>query len=372
MSDSSGGFVPVPELFVPNRSLTLIFASFAGLYTGPSDDLWIPVHQNITQPFMNNGTNVTNSFPVQEWAPDNPLSVLACVEQQQFCNPSFLGGENCTEMLSPDDFLISGPGLMAEIGASDRQLLIASTIYTAASQSTFYNTVRNLDVPLLADRFAAGSVSVPLPKNQWELEVQNWFQIGLNNVQRMVVNSATGPPAQFPQYSFNQTKSLALEWMCGNQIIRREDFTSFSTLVIALIFSLGGAVIALSWFLENIVGWVRTKFNGDLWRQEKWWMDGTLQLQRAAFETSGLGGVWRVGMEDIPISGKGKVFPGLGVGCEGKVGYTRLGAGGRVDSNWEFGCRGENSDDAVRKGSFEPRVNGKGRYWGSPSKAGFF
>jgi hypothetical protein len=212
-------------------------------------------------------------------------------------------------MLSPDDFLNLGPALMASIGANDRQRIISSTIYNAASLSTFYYTVLSLESPLLADRLAGGGVSIPLPDNQWELEVQNWFQIGLNNVQRMVVSSAAGPPGQFAQYTFNQSRSPALQWMCENQIIRRDDFTSFSTLAIAFIFGLGGAVIVLSLFLENIVGWIRIKFNGDLWRQEKWWMDGTLQLQRAAFENSGLGGVWRVGVEDIPISGKGKCFP---------------------------------------------------------------
>jgi hypothetical protein len=265
---------------------------------------------------------------------------------------------------------------MAEIGANERQVLVSSTIYKAASLSTFYYTVLSLDSPLLANSFAAGGVSVPLPNNQWELEVKNWFQIGLNNVQRMVVNSATGPPGQFAQYTFNQTRSPALQWMCENQIIQRDDFTNFSTLAIALIFSIGGIVILLSLFMESLVGWARIRFNGDLWRQEKWWMDGTLQLQRAAFENSGLGGVWRVGMEDIPISGKGKVFPGLGMGkvewSGGKTGYMRLAAGGRVEGSWELGSRGESLGEIGRKGSFEPRVNGKGKYWVSPRKAGFF
>jgi hypothetical protein len=279
-------------------------------------------------------------------------------------------------MLSPDDFLKAGPELMTEIGAGDRQKIVASTIYTAASLSTFYYTVLSLDVPLLADGLAAGGVSVPLPDNQWELEVKNWFQVGLNNVQRMVVNLATGPPGQFAQYTLNQARSPALQWMCESQITQREDFISFSTLAIALIFGVGGTVILFSLFLENLAGWARIRFNGDLWRQEKWWMDGTLQLQRAAFENSGLGGVWRVGMEDIPISGKGKVFPGLGMGKVewgvGKTGYVKLAAAGKAEGNWEFGCRGENGEELGRKGSFEPRVNGKGRYWGSPNKTGFF
>lgn len=136
----------------------------------------------------------------------------------------------------------------------------------------------------------------------------------------MVVNSATGPPGQFAQYTFNQTKSPALQWTCENQIIQREDFTSFSTLAMGVIFGLGGMVIGLSLFLETLVGWFRIRFNGALWRQEKWWMDGTLQMQRAAFEGVGLGAVWRVGMADVHISGSDIVFPGLRMGREEWVG----------------------------------------------------
>lgn len=73
--------------------------------------------------------------------------------------------------------------------------------------------------------------------------------------------------------------------------------------------------------------------------------------------------------------GKGKMFPGLGVGkvdwSGGKIAYTRLGEGAR-SGVWEYACRGTGEDDMVRKGSFEPRVNGKGEYWSSPNKAGFF
>jgi hypothetical protein len=77
-----------------------------------------------------------------------------------------------------------------------------------------------------------------------------------------------------------------------------------------------------------------------------------------------------------PYFEKGNVSPGLGMGKVGwgggKTGYTKLEVDGRAERNWEFGCRGENRDGLGRKGTFEPRVNGKGNYWGSPNKAGFF
>jgi hypothetical protein len=67
---------------------------------------------------------------------------------------------------------------------------------------------------------------------------------------------------------------------------------------------------------------------------------------------------------------------GMGMGkvewSDRNTGYTKPAAGGRTEGNWEFGCHGENRDELCRKWTFEPRVNGKGKYWGSPNKGGFF
>jgi hypothetical protein len=68
-------------------------------------------------------------------------------------------------MLSPNQFLNAGLALRAEVGENDRQQIIESTIYIAASLSTFYYTVLDLDIPLLADNLAAAGVSVPLADN---------------------------------------------------------------------------------------------------------------------------------------------------------------------------------------------------------------
>jgi len=70
-------------------------------------------------------------------------------------------------------------------------------------------------------------------------------------------------------------------------------------------------------------------------------MDGTLPMQRAGFEGMGLGGVWRVGMADVHISGSDIVFPGLRMEMEecvgGKAGYRKLGGGGNTGGSWEYG-----------------------------------
>ncbi|CZR69594.1 uncharacterized protein PAC_19494 [Phialocephala subalpina] len=257
------GFTPIPGLLGPGRSITIVFAMFNGLYSGPSDDLWLPAHK----PFIN---------------------VLACTEQHQFCNPSptFNGSQRCTPLQSIDQYELNGliesqPGAPPSILDNQFQRAIAKIIRTAAYGSSWYFTITNLESSLLANDLAAQKSSLPLAVNQWVLEAQNWFSIGVANLQRMVVDVATGPPGANARFTKGQADSDAgLKQYCGNQVIQREDFTNFSVLAIWLIFALGGMVIIISLFLE--------------------WL-------RMAYEEVGLGR-WSRGAEDVPITERGEEF----------------------------------------------------------------
>jgi hypothetical protein len=41
--------------------------------------------------------------------------------------------------------------------------------------------------------------------------------------------------------------------MCGNQVVQRDDFASFSTLGIVLVFLLGGFLLVLDVFLDQLI-----------------------------------------------------------------------------------------------------------------------
>jgi hypothetical protein len=122
------------------------------------------------------------------------------------------------------------------------------------------------------------------------------------------------PPPQYTQYvAQNESKNnQGLKWLCGSQIIRRSDYTNFSTLAIGLVFGLGSLVIVVSLSLETVVGYVRLKWRKGRWRQRAWWAEGTLQLQRRAFEGMGIKD-WEFGEWDrVPVTGKGRVWSALG------------------------------------------------------------
>lgn len=137
-------------------------------------------------------------------------------------------------------------------------------------------------------------------------QTENWFAVSMANLQRYVVNVATGPPGVDAQYTYGQTDGDTSEQKyCASQIVRRQDFTNFGVLAIAIIVSLGGAIICISLFLETLVGHLQFRFKRGLYHQVRWQLDSTLQLQRMAFEEAGLG-TWSGGADDVPVTEKGE------------------------------------------------------------------
>jgi hypothetical protein len=189
--------------------VTLVFVSFAGSYTGPSDDLWHSAHRtaNATTNLRGNET-----FVIPQYSIDRDVSVLACAEQHQYCNPSpsLNATHKSTPFLAIDQFLfddlVGGPELEA-IGVNDIQRNIATIIHTSAYNSKFDSIIGQLNPPILAVGVASQGASPALPSNQWILEAENWFSISLNNIQRLIVGAATGPPGSDAQYTSGQADS---------------------------------------------------------------------------------------------------------------------------------------------------------------------
>ncbi|KAF8865654.1 hypothetical protein BDZ45DRAFT_796456 [Acephala macrosclerotiorum] len=306
------GFTPIPALYAPNRSITLVFAEFTGVYLGPSDDLWLPAHHITPAVVSTEGNNTSENL----FLPDNVFNVLACTEQHQFCNPSLPGNESqqCTPLQSIDQFTYGygfvRPGTQEPepLYSNPLQHSLMRIIRSAAYSSSWSYILGSLEPSLLADSLASDKLSLPLPSNQWILEAENWFEVSMANMQSFMVNTATGPPGSDAQYTSGQANSdSGLKQYCESQIIQREDFTSFSVLTIVLIFALGGAVICVSLFLETLVGYLQLRFKRGPYHQVRWQLDSTLQLQRMAFEEVGLGR-WRGGADDVPVTEMGEEF----------------------------------------------------------------
>lgn len=297
-------FTPIPALSPGNSTLTLTYAVFFYGYTEPSDDLWLSAHIPTNLTFMNSYGNKTN---ITLYEKDEPVSVLACLEQQQFCNPSsqLSKAPRCTPFWSM--YYTPTEEEFDEVFNNEHQKTIAKAVLFQSSYSAF-NYAMNM-VPLLARNLYGDEMSLPLASDQWVLEVTNWFTVGLAQVQRLMLEYITGP--SLPEYlqiavrdQLHNDTNLA--WLCGSQIIRHSDFTNFRTISFAMIFAFGVIIFVVNQSLETVVGWFRSRWRSGRWRQRAWWAEGTLQLQRRAFESMGVKD-WELDEWDrVPVTEKGR------------------------------------------------------------------
>ncbi|KAF8848252.1 hypothetical protein BDZ45DRAFT_810932 [Acephala macrosclerotiorum] len=122
-------------------------------------------------------------------------------------------------------------------------------------------------------------------------------------MERYLAGTATGPPGRFAKYTANAAENdSSIQWYCNNFILRDNSYTFFSVLAISLMLGFGGLVTCSSLYLEVIVGWIhaRSKSKRGHCRRMYWRLDSALQLQRMAFEETGLG-TWERCIGDIPI-----------------------------------------------------------------------
>lgn len=304
--DGLPSFTPIESLSVPNQTLNLIFVTFSGIYTNTSGDLWIPAHQKTTF-----GTKLgANGFTQTVYGPDNPISVLACTEQHQFCNPNRGPSDvRCTPMLPLgvliDSWTTESFGYFDPVFDNYNQRATLGAIAYGAQEAQLAILAPSFNTPpLLADDLRDGILSLGIPDDQWIQESDHIFAMSMNTVQRWATEFVTGPPAPYSQYTATAGYSMidsSTEWICKNQIIRDARYTSFSILWISLIFGLGGLIILVSLNLETVVSYFQRRYRRGLYQQVRWQLDSTLQLQRMAFEEAGFG-EWEGGANEIPTT----------------------------------------------------------------------
>lgn len=161
---------------------------------------------------------------------------------------------------------------------------------------------------LLASSYLYQWSSLPLQDDQWILELSNWFSTSLIALQLF---STSYIQTSSPQWDMLNTKkdppAADQEWMCSNQIVRRDDHTSFNVLSLTIIIGVGCLIIIIvNLTVKRLVKRLQPKTPENLFRSQDWTTQGTLQLQRLAYEKHGLGH-WE-GDGDFPLTSPGERF----------------------------------------------------------------
>ena len=236
----SGEFVPILGLQQKSADLILSFLSFSGNYLEPIDDPWFSAH------LQHQINNTKYPYIDTQYARDSPISTMGCTEQFQWCNPS---KDMCTPWLGGD---LSQMVESFNSSLTPNQNATFNRMAWATTSASFYSIIGGLGQTtgrsLLAfDKTAGGrtTLSLKLPNNQWQLEVNYWHSIAMAQLQRGIAQWGTGQVAADTRYLLPPQLDQDI-WFCQNLMIPSTTFQSFSVITIILILCTGILVITTS------------------------------------------------------------------------------------------------------------------------------
>lgn len=222
----SADFDPIPELARDDGDLTIAFLVGNGVrYSEKSTDPWyrgtVP-----SQKWLFLSSNSTDQVA---FSPDEAASPLGCLQKYQICN---VDESHCgplkgfydyqfqsasvfnisEEAVKNDEFVENNPlgqrfqwftGIMAYNGNID--------ISNALSQIGAYS--------LSSQSFTREGLIGSLVENQWQLDVERWWAIGLASMQAGMVDVAVGPTEEALQpYTIRAPSSYIQDSFCNSQV----------------------------------------------------------------------------------------------------------------------------------------------------------
>ncbi|KAK7706262.1 hypothetical protein SLS64_007601 [Diaporthe eres] len=280
-SDETNTFFP--------RSSTLRF-------TQPTEDPWFNASTALGSfdfPYLvTTGDNATLYYASE------PASPLGCLAQEQLCNPNLPEqSRRCTNLTRPQTVGIESTtlGLFPPDANSDARLTWAfnSIWYDSAAVEDILDTLGAQ--ALLARAGVRNGLQGPLPTNQWQTEVEHWFNTTLASLQQSFVNLARGPD-----------DDSVLEYLK----VLSTAYVSFSMLGLLFTLTFGATAILVSYSLEPILECIHRRTGRHHYTFPEWATNQTLQMQRLAYEETGSGN-WSRGLEPVPVTESGEALPGL-------------------------------------------------------------
>lgn len=295
-------WTPASQLKRVDADVTLLLLSQTGLiYESPSDDPFFAAHQTEDE---------------RHYTTDSYVSALGCAEQIEVCNPH---KKLCTPLAGVGQVNDS----LSEIGLSLFQKGVARRIIAASITAAIHLDpfVRGATA-LRAHETVSLWSQIPLPPDQWIVEVSSWFKSGLARMQQAIVEYATGPLFTEGMLRVGETDPIRRK-MCSTQKFRStEPSTSFSVLGMFIVLAIGFIITPIGYFPDSFIGspWGRP-FKRRLFphRRQQWILNSTLQLQRIAFERAKMG-TWTGQMEPVPVTRPGELLGELdSVGCSNRL-----------------------------------------------------
>lgn len=200
-----------------------MFLSAPGMvFTKEVDDPWFAAHKVASGVKLYYGSD-TKGTPAYER--DEPVGVMGCVSQYQFCNPSLPADSQCEPLSSsnnsywePSDKLWPDKKDQAFVKWG-KNIIYASL---ALSPNSVYTTA-GIGALLVRSNLKTGLLSADsVPNNQWQLEMAHSFEVMLASLQGSFLDNTNGPSSPKFAPAFAKPNDTAWKYMCENQVCIQE------------------------------------------------------------------------------------------------------------------------------------------------------
>ncbi|KUJ15359.1 uncharacterized protein LY89DRAFT_719925 [Mollisia scopiformis] len=316
-------FMPIPQLFRPDGDVSIMLLSGNGVlfYGQEMDDDWY--RGTVPGTVMSSAENASTMM-MEGYLPQEAGSPLGCltIERWQWCN-----GDKCGPLASAwDSFAGAAPlfNMTAEDfdpNAIDRPLS-NSTIGTLLTWSFLTQVEAFPDVSSIVRELRAESLAsqsllqdafqLPIPLNQWQLDVTNWFNIVLAVWQSTFVTTAVGNSDPVLEQSQFTPQNAAERKYCNSQKIRSTTYASFSLFGLLFTYIITILIILTSFILEPIFSLLQRRRKYEEYARLEWVTNETLQLHRLTQEELNLG-TWHGCTDLVPTTEVGEVMAGLDI-----------------------------------------------------------
>ena len=311
---------PIAPLLRTDADVTMMYLSAPEIrFATPVNDPWITATKPASE-IHNIDTKKTFSAYVQ----NEPLGVLACAMQMQYCNPNLPAGQNCEPLRGVKDPRATAAVKKVFPDQTQFDVLKWANNLWIGQAYLINSMVGFIGSSSLLMRYGNSfGYQGPLPDNQWQLESEHWVKGLLASLQDAFVTVANGFPEKLEIFRQEPAANASVAWnMCKNQKVVSTAFSSFNVLGISLILILGSFIIVTDMALEPAVAWwqrrgfatrrLKDQFYGEreagnhpLYSVLEWSHTSTLQLQRLAHEEAGYG-TWTSCDGDTPVTYPGE------------------------------------------------------------------
>ncbi|KAI5861300.1 hypothetical protein GGS23DRAFT_576140 [Durotheca rogersii] len=265
-------FRPIPEMEAPGDATLFFISNNALLFVEPCDDPVFSAHMAYWHPLTD------STYYLQ----DRVTGVLGCLEQYQWCD-AHKGA--CSTVGNVGDLMTQLPRNIVPTAMQNATItMIAQALKDHASLP---HTAALPNLNLAADRNANIPFQLPLPSNQWQVEVQNWHATVMVLLQQALLQRMAGPTDPVLSRYVDRPSTPEDIALCGRQRVRLcpgGGVANVSTVGLFLILTSSTLVILTSLFLDKIAGYVGGWLPSVRARQRTWVLDDCLHLQRLVYE----------------------------------------------------------------------------------------